>query len=92
MCLEIIAVCSLVIHFHITRVDSVLCTHIPFRYADLMVHRLLAVTISADATYPDLLDKHRSQVLCNNLNYRHKMAQYAGRASMSLYTQVGMPN
>lgn len=27
------------------------------RYADVLVHRLLAVSITADATYPDLLDK-----------------------------------
>ncbi|KAH6935339.1 hypothetical protein HPB50_005221 [Hyalomma asiaticum] len=26
--------------------------------------------------------------LCNNLNYRHNMAQYAGRASVALYTQA----
>ncbi|OQR77660.1 exosome complex exonuclease RRP44-like [Tropilaelaps mercedesae] len=58
------------------------------RYADLIVHRLLAVTVAADATYPELLDKHRVQMLCNNLNYRHKMAQYAGRASVALFTQI----
>ena len=28
------------------------------------------------------------QNLCNNLNYRHRMAQYAGRASVGLHTQV----
>uniref|UniRef100_A0A8B9RBT4 DIS3 exosome endoribonuclease and 3'-5' exoribonuclease n=1 Tax=Astyanax mexicanus TaxID=7994 RepID=A0A8B9RBT4_ASTMX len=37
------------------------------RYSDIIVHRLLAVAINADSTYPDLMDKH---------NYRHKMAQY----------------
>lgn len=73
-----------------------------------MVHRLLAVAIGADASYPELLDKHKSQVssqilsnlfpfkirilsvqaICNNLNFRHRMAQYAGRASVGLHTQV----
>jgi hypothetical protein len=28
----------------------------------VIVHRLLAVAVAADASYPELLDKHRSQV------------------------------
>lgn len=28
------------------------------------------------------------QKVCENLNYRHRMAQYAGRASVALHTQV----
>ncbi|XP_049863650.1 exosome complex exonuclease RRP44 [Schistocerca gregaria] len=58
------------------------------RYADIIVHRLLAVCIGADSTYPDLLDKKKSQELCNNLNYRNRMAQYAGRASVALHTHI----
>lgn len=53
-----------------------------------MVHRLLAVCIGADATYPDLLDKKKNQTLCHNLNYRSRMAQYASRASVALNTHV----
>ena len=59
-----------------------------YRYADVIVHRLLAVCIGADATYPDLLDKKISHKLCHNLNYRNRMAQYAGRASVALNTHV----
>ena len=33
------------------------------RYADVLVHRLLAVAIGADASYPDLLDKNKTQVI-----------------------------
>ncbi|XP_041376230.1 exosome complex exonuclease RRP44-like [Gigantopelta aegis] len=62
------------------------------RYSDIIVHRLLAVCIGADASYPDLLDKHKTQSVCNNLNYRHKMAQYAGRASVNLHTQLFFKN
>lgn len=62
------------------------------RYADIIVHRLLAAAIKADATYPDLLNKHKLQETCNNMNYRHKMAQYAGRASVSLHTQLFFRN
>ncbi len=58
------------------------------RYSDILVHRLLAAGINADATFPDLLNKRVLQQICNNLNYRHRMAQYAARASVDLHTQV----
>lgn len=58
------------------------------RYADIIVHRLLAVSCGSDATYPDLLDKHKTGNLCQNLNYRNRMAQYAGRASVAFNTHV----
>lgn len=57
-------------------------------YSDVLVHRLLAAGIQADATFPDLLNKRVLQQICNNLNYRHRMAQYAARASVDLHTQV----
>uniref|UniRef100_A0A3Q2Q0V1 DIS3 homolog, exosome endoribonuclease and 3'-5' exoribonuclease n=1 Tax=Fundulus heteroclitus TaxID=8078 RepID=A0A3Q2Q0V1_FUNHE len=57
-------------------------------YADIIVHRLLAVAIGADSTYADLMDKHKQSALCNNLNYRHKMSQYAQRASVAFHTQL----
>lgn len=62
------------------------------RYADILVHRLLAAAINADSTYQELLDKHYLQQVCNNMNYRHKMAQYAGRASVDLHTQLFFRN
>lgn len=62
------------------------------RYADIIVHRLLAVCIGADATYPDLLDKKKNHALCHNLNYRNRMAQYAGRASVALNTHLFFRN
>jgi exosome complex exonuclease DIS3/RRP44 len=62
------------------------------RYADIIVHRLLAVAIQADCTYPQLLDKNYLQQACNNMNYRHKMAQYADRASVELHTQLFFRN
>lgn len=60
------------------------------RYADIMVHRLLAVCILADQVSPELLDKNFSHTVCKNLNYRNRMAQYAGRASVALHTHVSM--
>ncbi|CAH0546129.1 unnamed protein product [Brassicogethes aeneus] len=58
------------------------------RYADIIVHRLLAVTCGADSTYPNLLNKQKTVELCQNLNYRNRMAQYAGRASVAFNTHL----
>ncbi|XP_066249115.1 exosome complex exonuclease RRP44 [Euwallacea similis] len=58
------------------------------RYADVIVHRLLAISCGVDSTYPDLLDKQKSSELCQNLNYRNRMAQYAGRASVAFNTHL----
>merc|ERR1719412_1007291 len=58
------------------------------RYADIIVHRLLAVSIGADATYAELVDKKQTQKIAENINYRHRMAQYASRASVNPYTHI----
>ncbi|KAI3362729.1 hypothetical protein L3Q82_001793 [Scortum barcoo] len=76
--------------FHHYGLASPIYTHFTSpirRYADIIVHRLLAVAIGADSTYPDLMDKHKQSALANNLNYRHKMSQYAQRASVAFHTQ-----
>lgn len=58
------------------------------RYSDILVHRLLAVAIGALDSYPDLLSKDKTQKLCNHMNFRHKMAQYASRDSIDLHCQL----
>nr|XP_039248024.1 exosome complex exonuclease RRP44-like isoform X1 [Styela clava] len=58
------------------------------RYSDILAHRLLAAAIGDDMTFPALLDKHEQQRVCDNLNFRHRMAQYAQRASVALHTQL----
>ncbi|XP_063699314.1 exosome complex exonuclease RRP44 isoform X2 [Culicoides brevitarsis] len=62
------------------------------RYADIIVHRLLAACIGADKMYPQILDKTANALLCNNLNYRNRMAQMAGRASVALNTHLFFKN
>lgn len=62
------------------------------RFADVIVHRLLAACVDADDTFPELLDKTTNSLLCNNLNYRNRMAQYAGRASVALNTHLFFRN
>lgn len=62
------------------------------RYADVMVHRFLAAAVSQDVTYPELLDQKLMEKVCQNINYRHRMAQYAGRASVALHTQLFFRN
>lgn len=58
------------------------------RYADVLVHRLLAVAISAPgaASVGYAADKTILSDVCDNLNYRNRMAQQAQRSSVDLFT------
>ncbi|KAJ3397145.1 exosome catalytic subunit dis3 [Lobulomyces angularis] len=59
------------------------------RYADLVVHRLLAACIGYDKQYSsELVDKSKMSELCQVLNYRHRQAQQAARSSVELYTNL----
>ncbi|KAI8616572.1 hypothetical protein BC830DRAFT_1063292 [Chytriomyces sp. MP71] len=63
------------------------------RYADLVVHRLLAACIGYDKTYSsDLVDKLKSADLSDNLNFRHRNAQQASRSSVELFTNLFFKN
>ncbi|KAL0210673.1 hypothetical protein RCL1_005109 [Eukaryota sp. TZLM3-RCL] len=54
------------------------------RYADVIVHRLLAASIGQDELFSELAHKDRITEICNNLNFRHKNAQDAGRQSSTI--------
>lgn len=60
------------------------------RYADLLVHRQLAYAIGFDGqgseiVTHDLRNKSKLERVCHNLNFRHRNAQLAGRASIEYY-------
>ncbi|KAJ7555172.1 hypothetical protein O6H91_05G024900 [Diphasiastrum complanatum] len=62
------------------------------RYADVIVHRLLAASLGLNKL-PDLLrDKSLLTSISDNLNYRHRNAQMAGRASVELHTLIFFRN
>uniref|UniRef100_A0A6B2KXC0 Ribosomal RNA-processing protein 44 n=1 Tax=Arcella intermedia TaxID=1963864 RepID=A0A6B2KXC0_9EUKA len=55
------------------------------RYADVVVHRLLAAAIGYDPL-PQALNKNQVQKVCNGINQRGRMADIAARDSTRLYT------
>uniref|UniRef100_A0A6G1SHB6 Ribosomal RNA-processing protein 40 n=1 Tax=Aceria tosichella TaxID=561515 RepID=A0A6G1SHB6_9ACAR len=60
------------------------------RYADLLVHRLLACAIGSETLDKNMQNKENIQMLCDQINYRHRMAQLASRASTRHHTILYM--
>ncbi|KAL8034826.1 hypothetical protein ABFX02_12G056000 [Erythranthe guttata] len=62
------------------------------RYADVIVHRLLAASLGI-CRLPDIFqERPRLTSIADNLNYRHKNAQMASRASVELHTLIYFRN
>ncbi|GAM19631.1 hypothetical protein SAMD00019534_028060, partial [Acytostelium subglobosum LB1] len=57
------------------------------RYPDVIVHRLLASAIGVQSVSLNMENKTVSN-LCEGFNFRHRMAQYAGRGSTNLHTLI----
>lgn len=60
------------------------------RYADLLVHRQLAYAIGYSGQGSEFVDEglrnnSKLEGVCKNLNFRHRNAQMAGRASIEYY-------
>lgn len=60
------------------------------RYGDLLAHRQLAYAIGYDGQGSEIVDdglrnKTKLERVCQNLNFRHRNAQLAGRASIEYY-------
>ncbi|CEP19826.1 hypothetical protein [Parasitella parasitica] len=63
------------------------------RYADVIVHRLLQACIEPDLEYgAELTDTQKMKELCDNLNFRNRMAQQASRSSVELFTSLYFRN
>jgi len=58
------------------------------RYADVMVHRLLAAAIGIAPLPAEYEDRAYMHETCQRMNRRHLMAQLAGRASVELHTRI----
>jgi len=58
------------------------------RYADVIVHRLLAAAIGVAPLPVHLSSKRYLHDLASNMNRRHRAAQLAGRASVQLHTLI----
>lgn len=56
------------------------------RYADIIVHRLLAAAIKWEPLPPGVEDDESLRLLADRVNVRHRNALLAGRASSQLYT------
>ena len=58
------------------------------RYADVVVHRLLAAALNLNRLPEDARDREKLAALADNINLRHRNAQMAGRASVELHTLI----
>jgi exosome complex exonuclease DIS3/RRP44 len=62
------------------------------RYADVLVHRLLAASIGIAKLPDNLQTKVAIHNQCDTMNFKHKMAQLAGRASAELHIYLYFKN
>ncbi|XP_060193926.1 exosome complex exonuclease RRP44 homolog A [Lycium barbarum] len=58
------------------------------RYADVIVHRLLAASLGIYKLPGVFQDRSKLTSISDNLNYRHRNAQMASRASVELHTLI----
>ena len=52
------------------------------RYADVLVHRLLAASIDIQSLSNDMTDKYKMAKQCDQMNRKNRMAQLASAASI----------
>jgi exosome complex exonuclease DIS3/RRP44 len=62
------------------------------RYCDIVAHRQLAAAIGYEPLDLGHRDKSKMELICKNLNKRHRNAQFAGRASIEYYVGQVMKN
>uniref|UniRef100_A0A7S4N145 Ribosomal RNA-processing protein 44 n=1 Tax=Guillardia theta TaxID=55529 RepID=A0A7S4N145_GUITH len=62
------------------------------RYADVIVHRLLAACLGLCDLPDELAEAAGVSEIADHINHRHRMAQFAGRASTELHAHVFFKN
>ncbi len=62
------------------------------RYCDVVAHRQLAAAIGYEPLDLTHRDKNKMELICKNINKRHRNAQFAGRASIEYYVGQVMKN
>ncbi|OBA26097.1 exosome complex exonuclease RRP44 [Hanseniaspora valbyensis NRRL Y-1626] len=62
------------------------------RYCDIVAHRQLAGAIGYEMLDLSHRDKNKMDLICKNINKRHRNAQFAGRASIEYYVGQVMKN
>lgn len=62
------------------------------RYADVVVHRLLAAALCLEPLPPAYEDRLGMKIITDNMNKRHLNSQLAGRASVALHTNIFFQN
>lgn len=62
------------------------------RYADVLVHRLLAAAIDLESLPASMSNKIKMSRICDKLNMRHRMARFASRASSDYHTYLFFKN
>lgn len=58
------------------------------RYADVLVHRLLAAAIDIESLPKNMSNKQRLTKLCDQMNMRNRNARNASRASSDYHTYL----
>eukprot|EP00330_Aristerostoma_sp_ATCC50986_P011623 CAMPEP_0114602104 /NCGR_PEP_ID=MMETSP0125-20121206/24729_1 /TAXON_ID=485358 ORGANISM="Aristerostoma sp., Strain ATCC 50986" /NCGR_SAMPLE_ID=MMETSP0125 /ASSEMBLY_ACC=CAM_ASM_000245 /LENGTH=127 /DNA_ID=CAMNT_0001812011 /DNA_START=298 /DNA_END=681 /DNA_ORIENTATION=+ len=58
------------------------------RYADILVHRLLAASIDLESLPKSMANKQRLTKVCDRMNMRNRNARNAGRASSDYHTYL----
>lgn len=62
------------------------------RYCDIVVHRQLSSAIGYEPLSLVHRDKQKMEMICKNINNKHRNAQFAGRASIEYYVGQVMKN